>query len=352
MKQDKKTITVIICVISILTALIVVLAANFLKSSSGAQNGKMGGMPGGAPAAVSKPAPANEKSASGEKAGQKTDTQKSDQKSAAQNFNQTANPVKTVVAKNTTLTAYVNTNGDVESQRAIEVFPSMSGTVIDVKVSLGSPVKKGDILAYVDPSEPGSYYAKSPVTAPISGSIISTPLKTGQKVTLNSVITQIGDIDNLQVTAKIPERYVAQLSLGQKAEISLEAYPGVVFDATVVRISPVLDASTRTKEIILYFEKADSRINAGMYAKVKLYTIDYSGYPVIQQDAVVNNNDENFVYVVNEDGETVTKRKVTLGQNIGGYYQLLSGVFEGEKMVVEGMLVLSEGSKIIDITNK
>lgn len=257
--------------------------------------------------------------------------------------------VRTVLAEKTALTDFVTTNGEIETQTAIEVFPQIGGKVVQMNVSLGSQVKKGDVIGYIDPSEPGSYYAQSPVTAPISGSIISSPVRTGQKVSASSVITKIGDIENLQISAKIPERYVAELKIGQKAEIRLEAYPDVVFDASVVRISPVLDSATRTKEIIMNFDKFDSRVNAGMFAKVKLYTTLYKGFPAIKQDALVNNSDKYFLYVVNEDGETVTKRQVKLGKNVDGFYQIVEGVNPGETVVVEGMLSLYEGAKIKDV---
>ena len=257
--------------------------------------------------------------------------------------------VKTVIAENSVLHDYVVTNGEIETQKSIEVFPSIGGKVVEMKVSLGSPVKTGDVIAYVDPSEPGSYYAKSPVTAPIDGSIITSPVKTGQKVSVNSVITKIGDIENLQVVAKIPERYIADLRIGQKAEVVLKAYPNDVFYANVVRISPVVDPASRTKEIILNFDKKYDKVNAGMFAKVKLFTLDYDGYPVIEQDAFVNNNDDLFLYVVKPDS-TIEKRQVVRGQNVDGYYQVIEGVKPGEVVVVEGMLTLFEGAEVKDIS--
>lgn len=260
-----------------------------------------------------------------------------------------ATAVKTVVAENSILHDYVVTNGEIETQKSIEVFPSIGGEVVEMKVSLGSPVKAGDVIAYIDPSEPGSYYAKSPVTAPISGSIITSPVKTGQKVSMNSVITKIGDIENLQVTAKIPESYVGDLRIGQNAEISLKAYPDDVFYAKVVRISPVVDPASRTKEIILNFDKKYEKVNAGMFAKVKLYTVDYSGYPTIKQSAFVNNNDDYYLFVVKPDS-TVEKRKVIRGENVDGFYQVLEGVEPGEIVVVEGMLTLYEGAEVRDLS--
>lgn len=260
-----------------------------------------------------------------------------------------ATSVRTVVAENSVLHDYVVTNGEIETQKSIEVFPSIGGKVVEMKVSLGSPVKAGDVIAYIDPSEPGSYYAKSPVTAPISGSIITSPVKTGQKVSMSSVITKIGDIENLQVTAKIPERYIGDLHIGQKAEVSLKAYPEDIFYASVVRISPVVDPASRTKEIILNFDKKYEKVNAGMFAKVKLFTLDYEGYPAIKQDAFVNNNDEYYLFVVKPDSK-VEKRKVVRGKNVDGYYQVLDGVKPGEIVVVEGMLTLYEGAEVKDIS--
>ena len=261
---------------------------------------------------------------------------------------QTVTPVRTVVANEVILQDYVMTSGDIQTQTSIEVFPSIGGTIVQMNVSLGSQVKKGEVIGYIDPSEPGSYYAKSPITCPISGSILTAPAKPGQKVQASSVITKIGDIENLQISAKIPERYVAELAVGQKAEIKLEAYPDVSFSASVVRISPVVDSATRTKEIILNFDKKDSRINAGMFAKVKLFTSAYKGTFAIGQDSIVSNSDKNYLFVVNDD-DTVSKREVTLGKNVDGYYQILSGIEFGETVVTEGMLTLYEGTKVRDI---
>ena len=262
---------------------------------------------------------------------------------------QTATAVRTTVAKNQTITDFVYTNGEIETQKSIEVFPSIGGKVVEMHVSLGSSVKQGDVIAYIDPSEPGSYYAKSPVIAPIDGSIITSPVKIGQKVSMSSVITKIGDINNLQITAKVPERYVADIAIGQKAEITLQAYVEEKFIASVVRISPVVDPSTRTKEIILNFDKHYDKVNAGMFARVKLFTLDYGGYPVIAQDAFVENSDEYYLYIVKEDS-TVTKRKVVRGKNIDGYYQVIDGLASGEVVVLEGMLSLYEGAKVRDIS--
>ena len=259
--------------------------------------------------------------------------------------------VQTVIAAPQTMHDFVNTNGNIETQTAIEVYPSISGKVVQVNASLGSPVKRGDVIAYVDPSTAGAIYQRSPVIAPISGSIIQTPVKTGQQVSTGTVVTKIGDIDNLQVSASIPERYVGDLKIGLKAEITLEAYPGQVFTAKVVKISPVLDAASRTKQVILNFDKKDARVNAGMFAKVRLYTVDYVDVISIIQDAIVTVGDSSYLYVVKDDS-TVEKRLITTGKNVSGYYQITSGINPYERVVVAGMLTLTDGATVKDISQK
>jgi membrane fusion protein, multidrug efflux system len=258
--------------------------------------------------------------------------------------------VKTQTAEVAVLHDYVEANGDISAVNSVAVYPSIGGKIASTEVTLGSPVRKGDIVAKVDPSEPGSNYALSPVYAPISGSIVSTPLKIGTTVTTSSTITTIGDIANLQITADIPERYVAALRNGLKAEITVEAYPGVIFAATVTHVSPVVDSTSRTKEIILAFDKNDQRINAGMFGKVKLYTYDYSGYVTVSSDAVVTKSDKLYLYVVKDDG-TAEQREIKEGNSVDGTVQVLSGINPGEKIVVEGEQSLSDGSLIKDITN-
>ena len=259
--------------------------------------------------------------------------------------------VRSAEAKVSTLNDYVITNGEVESQSAVDVFPSMSGKVSQVNVLLGSQVRKGDVIAKIDPSEPGTKYALSPVEAPISGSIVSSPLKVGTTVTTNSAITMIGDVDNLQVTASIPERYVAELKTGLKAEVYLEAYPGVTFTATVSRVSPVVDSATRTKQVILNFDRKDSRVNAGMFAKVKLYTTKYSGKVTVPSDAVVTNDDGSaYLFVVN-DNYTVSRRSVKTGKSVDSVIQITDNLVQGERVVYEGMLSLSDGAAVNDLEN-
>ena len=260
-------------------------------------------------------------------------------------------PVKTQQLQVETLHGYISTNGEVESRNSVSVFPDVSGKIISTRVMLGSTVRKGEIIAYVDPNVPGEYYRQSPVYAPISGSIITKPLENGTTVNTNTAIAIIGDINNLQVTASVPERFVSVLKTGLKAHVSVEAYPDVVFPAKVSRVSPEVDSKSRTKDIVLLFDERDSRVNAGMFAKVVLFTEDYAGEIVMPLNSLVQNGDKYYAFTVNGDS-TVTKREVTIGKAVDGIVQITSGLVAGERVVVQGQTSLADGSKIQDLSQE
>ena len=259
--------------------------------------------------------------------------------------------VKTQVATLETLHDYVQTNGEIETQSSIEVFPDIGGKIVTTYVTLGSTVRRGAVIAEIDPSEPGTQYAHSQVYAPISGTITQSPLKPGTTVKTTSTITIIGDVANLQISANIPERYVASLKTGLKANIELEAYKGEVFTATVTRVSPVVDSTSRTKEIILNFDKKDARINAGMFAKVTLYTEDYAGKVVLPSSCIISKNSKHYVYTLDAEGSKAKEVEVTLGNTVDNKTQILSGITEGDRVVVEGMRVLTDGALVKDISS-
>ena len=258
--------------------------------------------------------------------------------------------VKTETVSLDSLQDYVNTSGEVQTQSSIDVFPSIGGKIVRVYVSLGSYVKKGQRIADVDPNAPGDDYAYSPVYAPISGTVTRTPLKVGTTVMASTSITTIGDVANLQITARIPERFVGSLKKGLKADVTLQAYEDQVFSASVTRVSPVVDNMSRTKEIILNFDDKTTLVDAGMFAKIKLFTDVYEGHVTVPENCVIKTDEDNSVFILNQDGATVHKVQVKLGKSVDGRVQVLEGLQEGDRVVTEGFKVLAEGAQVMDIT--
>ena len=248
-----------------------------------------------------------------------------------------------------TLFAFLDVNGDIVSAQQADVFPDVAGRLVSVRVGLGSYVRQGEIIAEVDPSRPGTNFMNSPVYAPISGIVSKMPLSVGMTVGTNTSITVISSNGSTEITARIPEREIAGLVPGLKAEVSLQAYPGETFTATVTRVSPVLDSASRTKLINLKFDQNDDRVKAGMFARISINTRSYTDVLIIPSEAVVSNRGVDTVFVLGLDNTGqpfVTRREVSTGVTLQGLTEIKSGLAQGEAVVVQGQQLLSGGERV------
>ena len=259
--------------------------------------------------------------------------------------------VRTGAITRRTMQEYIELNGNIVIDASVKVYPQVAGEIRSVRVALGSEVKKGQLVAEIDPSTPGNAYAINSVYAPIAGTVISSPMPVGSTVTTSSAIIELGDVADIELETMIPERYVGVLKTGLKAAVIFKAYPGESFSATITRVSPVVDAASRTKTIRLAFDKADPRIDAGMFAKIRLDTVSHANRLTVAEGAVLSDASGSYVFVVNGDS-TISRRSVTTGVSVDELVELSSGVAEGELVVVEGASVLVNGATIKDITAK
>jgi multidrug efflux pump subunit AcrA (membrane-fusion protein) len=252
--------------------------------------------------------------------------------------------VKTAEAEIRSLRRRLLVNGDVRSVQQVEVFPEASGKLAAVRVVLGASVRQGEIVAEVDPSRPGVQFMRSPVYAPISGTVSRTPLSVGTTVSTGDGIMTISLAENLEVTALIPEGDIGGLALGLKADVSLRAFPGESFPATVTRIAPVLDPVSRTKMIALAFDRPDSRINAGMFARITVTTGTYDDIIVVPAEAVIDRFGVKAAYVLNYSRAEL--REVSSGVTIDRLTEIRAGIASGEKVIVQGQQFISDGSAV------
>ena len=253
------------------------------------------------------------------------------------------------------LRKFIELNGNIRAEKSMNVYPVVAGKITGTPVHLGSSVKKGDTVAYVDPSVPGSRYSLNEVTSPINGTVISIPLKEGTRVDTETAVAVIGDLSNLQIIAYVPERYVSYLKAGLEADILLEAYPDENFSATVTEVSPVIDEASRTKEVVFSFVKKDDRINAGMFADIKLFLKDYNEVISVPTSCIIEKNGEKFVYLTedkNEDGKTTSVKlaKVTCDEEINNRTIVsfidADNLSDSTRVITQGFETLQDGSVV------
>ena len=265
--------------------------------------------------------------------------------------------VRTEEAEIRTLQAYLEVNANIVSGHQVAVMPDANGRLVSMRVGLGSTVQRGALIAEVDPSRPGVDYSLSPVYAPVSGTVISSPQPVGSTVSTGTVLMTIAVNDSIEIEALIPEREVGQLRTGLKAEIRLEAFPGEIFPATLTRVSPVVDPVSRTKKITMRFDRQanglhDPRINLGMFARVKLNTRTYGNVVSIPQEALVEHRGKTVVYVLVDGTSLVERREVNAGVNVDREVEIKNGLEPGEAVVVQGQQFLTDGAPVRVIGRK
>ena len=241
---------------------------------------------------------------------------------------------------------YLKFNGDVIAETTVEIYPDVTGKLTKLNVSLGSYVRKGDIIAEVDPSLPGQKYVASPVKSTINGTITDLPYNVGATISSPQVpLATVGDLSSLQIQSFISEKDMASVALGQKALISFEPYENEFFEASITEISPVLDRNSRTLEIKLNLDKTDKRIKSGMFGSAYLITTEYENALVIPSNSIQKSEDGEYVYVISRDMKAEMKI-IETGLSIDGRTIVLSGISEGEQLVTLGQTMLQPGSAV------
>jgi membrane fusion protein (multidrug efflux system) len=241
---------------------------------------------------------------------------------------------------------YLDLVGDVKAQTNVDIYPDVGGKLASVDVKVGDIIEKNQtVIAMVDPSKPGDKYALSAVYSPISGIVTSKPAEIGATVTTTTSITTVGDLKTLDVEVQVPEAQVAKVKKGQTAKLTLEAYPGIGFDAYVDRLYPVVDTTSRTKTVILNLKQADKRVNLGMYVNVQLLLDKNESRVIIPEDSIVTRNEQSWVFALGANN-TVKKLTITKGLSIDGKTEILTGLTGSETLITEGQELLDEGSKV------
>lgn len=234
--------------------------------------------------------------------------------------------------------------GNIKGQDEALVYPKVSGKIVEKVREDGSEVSKGDVIAYIDRDEVGLKFEKAPVESPLVGMVGRIFVDIGSSVTPQSAIALITNVDKVEIDLDIPEKYLPKVSMGQDAEVTVDAYPDEVFKGKVTMISPVVDLQTRAAPIEISIDNKDHKLQSGMFAKVKLIIKNSRTMPIVLREAVIGKEPNTYVYVVEEDKALL--RQVSLGIRQGPYCEVVEGLSKGDKVVVVGQQRLRDGSSV------
>jgi RND family efflux transporter MFP subunit len=188
-------------------------------------------------------------------------------------------------------------------------------------------------------------YSYTEIRAPIGGVISARYIRLGQQVSNGDLAFRISDTSRLLATLKLPQRELARFRAGQQASLTVDAYPGIVFDAGIERLSPTIDRQNGSIRATVGIDNRDGKLAPGMFARFELLYEKHAASLAVPAQSIVQEDGETLVYRV-ADGKA-ERRVVTVGIVTGDRVQILSGLEAGDQVITSGTGGLKQGTQVL-----
>lgn len=306
-----------------------------------------------------------------------------------------ATPVEVAVAKRDTVVDAIYATGGIEAVQSIELRPEVEGRLTAILAREGAIVRAGTPLFKIDDAEISADVARltaerdlsvqalertrellaqdassqsemelaeanwrsaearlqleqvrldrTTVRAPFSGMVGERVVSLGDYVNNSSQLTTLQTFDPQRAVFDVPERYSTKLAVGQPVTFTVAA-TSTTYEAIVDFVNPVIRLPGRTIEVKAEVSNPDRELITGMFIDVRLATEVRPNAIVAPEDAVLPLQGADYMWVIAAD--TASRKEVTLGVRTPGFIEVLSGVNEGDQVVVGGLERLREGSSV------
>lgn len=313
--------------------------------------------------------------------------------------------VSAAPARSGPMPRYLDGIGSLISVRQVDVAPEVAGRVTTILFEAGSEVKAGDPLVQLNDEEEradlGAYQAQSTlaqanlgrttklatrdfasqatldtnrsaldqaragiartqaiidqklIRAPFAGELGIRQVQLGQYVSPGTPLVTLTDLDPLYVNFTLPEQTRAEVEVGRKVEVRVDAFSDRVFEATLTTVEPQVDPSTRTIKLQATLPNPDKLLLPGMFANARLVLPPDPDVVTVPETAVTQTLYGDSVYVVHDDaapdGKPVQKAVQTFvetGSVADGRIVIKRGVEAGDMVVASGQLKLHNGAAV------
>lgn len=190
------------------------------------------------------------------------------------------------------------------------------------------------------------HLAHTKIRAPFAGRIAKRLVDVGNYVRVGTPIFVLVADDPLRLRGEVPERFVAELAIGQEVRGSVEAFPGDVLKGRLARISAAADSTSRALTVEATIPNPDGRLKVGFFCKAAILTKSDAEALVVPVEALVNFAGVTRVFIVDEGGIART-RPVRTGLSLGTKVEIVEGLSRGDRVATSALARLAEGSKVV-----
>jgi membrane fusion protein, multidrug efflux system len=186
--------------------------------------------------------------------------------------------------------------------------------------------------------------ANATIKSPISGIITRKQVEEGEYINIGSPIATIVDISKLKIKLNVSEANVYQLKQGDKAIITTDVYPGISFEGNISFISSQGDDSHNYPVEILIFNNTKYPLKSGTFANVMIKLPETGSALYIPRESLLGSITDAEVYVA--ENNKAVRKKIIVGNGNDKYIKVISGLNEGQRVIINGQINLSENKGI------
>jgi len=311
-------------------------------------------------------------------------------------------PVRVATAAPAEFLSQIRTVGRVEPDRTYVLAFKTPGVVSALHVQEGDAVRKGQVLAELDPRDVNAQLrqaqeaadkadrelarirqlharafasnaelqdaqanAKSTrataqaalsdrsyasIVAPSDGIVLRRSVEANGVVAAGAPVMTLSDMsESFVLAAGLADRDALRVALGDTAEVTFDAFPDQVFTAAVAEIGADADERTGTFQIKLRISATTSNLKSGLVGRAAITPSTASGVDVaIPVDAILEGHgDQAIVFVVDPATGAARRTRIATGRLWGDMVAVTSGVKAGEQVVIDGAGYLSDGEKVL-----
>jgi membrane fusion protein, multidrug efflux system len=184
------------------------------------------------------------------------------------------------------------------------------------------------------------------IRAPFAGRVGLRRISVGSLINPGTVVTTLDDTSSVKVDFAVPDVNLGVVRPGIPLVATTSAWPGRRFTGKVGSVDPRIDPTSRSVTVRALLPNGEGLLKPGMFMTVRLAS-EQRAAVVIPEEALVPEQARQFVYV-SADGKA-GKREVRIGRRQPGRVEVLEGLREGERVVVEGTLKLRDGAAVREV---
>lgn len=195
--------------------------------------------------------------------------------------------------------------------------------------------------------------AEKVVRAPFPGRLGVRQVDLGQYLAAGTTTVTLEQLDPMFVDFYLPQQALGEVAVGQKVDVTADAYPGKTFQGTVSALSSKIDTASRMLQVRASIPNPDKKLVAGMYLNVAVEAGKPRDLVTIPLAAVAFNPYGSLVYVLHQEKnaqgkeqQVVRQQFVTTGASRGDQISILKGIATNDTVITAGQLKLHNGSAV------